>query len=85
MLLQQCPDPLAHPLIPLVDEFLSEVAVYFLGGHLLTGWQCHIIEVRDLKKRKVQSEHEGEKKKEKSRFSFLVFYKTPNALFWQSG
>lgn len=46
--LQQCLDPLPHPLIPLVDELLSKVAVYFLGGHLLAGWQRHVIEVRDL-------------------------------------
>lgn len=46
--LKKCLDPLAHPFISLVDEFLSEVAVYFLGSGLLIGWQCHIIEVRDL-------------------------------------
>lgn len=46
--LQQRLDPLAHPLIPFVDEFLSEVAVYFLCGHLLAGWQRHVIEVRNL-------------------------------------
>lgn len=48
VLLQQGLDPLPHPLIPLVDELLSKVAVYFPGGHLFAGWECHIIEVRDL-------------------------------------
>lgn len=50
--LQQGPDSLAHPLISLVDEFLSEVAVYLLGCHLLTGWQGHIVEIRDLQLQK---------------------------------
>lgn len=48
VLLEQRLDPLPHPLIPFVDELLTKVAVYFLGGHLLAGWQCHVIEVRDL-------------------------------------
>ncbi len=48
MLLQQRPDPLPHPLVPLVDELLAKVAVYFLGSHLLAGWQCHVVKVRDL-------------------------------------
>lgn len=46
--LQQGPDPLSHPLVPLVDELLTEVAVYFLGGHLLAGRQRHVVEVGDL-------------------------------------
>lgn len=46
--LKQCFDSLPHPLVPLVDELLPEVAVYFLGSHLLTRRQCHIIEVRHL-------------------------------------
>lgn len=58
MLLQQCLDPLPHPLIPLVDELLSKVAVYFLGGHLLAGWQCHIVEVRDLEGAEVMGKRE---------------------------
>lgn len=49
MFLQQSLDPLAHPLIPLVDELLSKVAVNLLGGHLLAGWQRHVVEVRDLR------------------------------------
>lgn len=48
MLLQQGFDPLAHPLISFVDEFLAEVAVDLLGCHLLAGRQRYIVEVRDL-------------------------------------
>lgn len=35
VLLQKSHDPLPHPLIPLVDELLAEVAVDLLGGDLL--------------------------------------------------
>ena len=76
--LEQRLDPLPHPLIPLVDEFLSKVAVYFLGGHLLAGWQCHVIEVRDLglNGMMVQSGHEGEKEKRERGFLLsFVFYR----------
>lgn len=48
VLLQQRLDPLPHPVVPLVDELLSKVAVYLLGGHLLAGWQRHVIEVGHL-------------------------------------
>ena len=48
VLLHQSPHPAAHPLIPLVDELLAEVAVDLLGRHLLTGRQCHVVEVGHL-------------------------------------
>lgn len=35
ILLKKCHDPLPHPLVPLVDELLAEVAVDLLGCHLL--------------------------------------------------
>lgn len=49
VLLQQRLDPPPHPLVPLVDELLSEVSVDLLRRHLLAGWQRHIIEVRNLR------------------------------------
>jgi len=84
--LEQGLDPLPHPLIPLVDEFPSKVAVYFLGGHLLAVWQCHIIEVGDLEGARVmvQSSHQGGKEKRERRFLSLFFLLTSFIQFPQS-
>lgn len=54
---QKCHHSLPHPLIPLVDELLSEVAVYLLSRHLLVGRERRVDEVGDL--RSVVIEYDG--------------------------
>lgn len=48
MLLQQSFDPLAHPLIALVDELLTKVAVDLLSRDLFTRRQSDVVKVGDL-------------------------------------
>lgn len=52
MLLQQSFDPLAHPLIALVNELLSEVAVNLLSRDLFTRRQSDVVEVGHLNGKK---------------------------------
>lgn len=49
VLFQQVLHPPAHSLISLVDELLTEVAVYLLGSNAFMGWKCSINEIWDLK------------------------------------
>lgn len=49
MFLQQSFDPLAHPLIALVDELLTKVAVNLLSCDLFTRRQSDVVEVGHLK------------------------------------
>lgn len=48
LFLEQRSDASPHPLVALVDQLLSEVAVDLLRRHLLAGQQRHVLEVRDL-------------------------------------
>lgn len=45
---QERHDPLPHPLVPLVDELLAEVAVDFLGRHLLVRGEGGVDKVGQL-------------------------------------
>lgn len=49
VLLQKGPHSLPHPLVALVNQLLSEVAVNLLRGDLLFRWQSDIIKVGDLR------------------------------------
>lgn len=75
MVLQQRLHSPPHPLIPLVDQFLSEVAVYFLCGHLLAGRQSHVVEVWDLREKgvTVESRQDGWQTKLETREGKKVF------------
>lgn len=52
---QQLLHPPSHSLISLVDELLTEVAVYLLGSNTLMGWQCSINEIWDLRQKETRS------------------------------
>lgn len=52
MLLQQSFDPLAHPLITLVNELLTEIAVNLLSRYLFTRRQSDVVEVGHLNENK---------------------------------
>lgn len=58
VLLQKGLNSLPHPLVALVDQLLSEVAVDLLRRDLLIRWQSDIIKVGDLEK---EGEGEGGK------------------------
>ena len=47
---EQGAHPLPHPLVTLVDELLSEVAVDLLGSDLLAGGQGDVVEVGHLER-----------------------------------
>lgn len=49
VLFQQGFDPTPHPLVPLGNEFQSEVTIDLLGGHLLAGQHRHIVESGNLR------------------------------------
>lgn len=51
VLFQQVLHSPAHSLISLVDELLTEVAVYLLGSNTFMGWQCSINEIWDLRQK----------------------------------
>lgn len=70
MVLQQRLHSPPHPLIPLVDQLLSEVAVYFLCGHLLAGRQSHIVEIWDLREKGVTDKMVGGQRRRRGR-SFI--------------
>lgn len=50
VLLQKCHDPLPHPLVPLVDELVAEVAVNLLGSHLLVRREGGVDEAGQLQR-----------------------------------